>query len=116
MQLKNLVLVGLTMLATAGCGGGDPRVAAVSKQLASETCMGCHTAAMSSVTGVPVVQEWQASVHNMQNGAGCADCHEPAAGHPNTCSKCHGGAGAPTGYEVTRNPDAAQKCAKCHGL
>ncbi|HEY5512785.1 MAG TPA: hypothetical protein VIK40_03990, partial [Geomonas sp.] len=44
-------------------------------------------------------------------GAGCADCHEPASDHPNLCSNCHGGGL----FQVTRNPDAAGKCLKCHG-
>ncbi|HJV65828.1 MAG TPA: cytochrome C [Geomonas sp.] len=72
----------------------------------------CHGATPSPVTGALIVNEWLASTHNTNNGAGCADCHEPDAGHPNLCNKCHGGGG----FGVTVNPDQAGKCGKCHGL
>ena len=116
MQLKNIVAPILLSMIITGCGGGgDPQLTAVSKQAASQDCISCHAEELSPGTGKSIISEWQASTHNTKNGAGCTDCHEPALGHPNLCSSCHGGAGTPAGYEVTWNPDAAGKCGKCHG-
>ena len=61
------------------------------------------------VAGALIGNEWLASAHNLRNAAACADCHEPDAQHPNQCYTCHGGTA------VTKNPDLAGKCAKCHG-
>jgi hypothetical protein len=96
---------------TAGCGS-DNGAGTVTKRAASEPCIGCHNERTSPGTGKSIAAEWQLSTHNTANGAGCADCHEPGPSHPDSCSKCHGGSSA----EVTRNPDMAQKCYKCHGL
>lgn len=103
-------------LVLAGCGGGDPQIAAVSKQAASADCISCHADAVSPGTAASITAEWVASTHNTHDGAGCADCHDPAPGHPNVCDTCHGGGSTPTADEVTRNPDADGKCGKCHGL
>lgn len=107
----------VAILLQSGCGGSsDPAATSsgVSKSAASQTCMNqsCHGATSSPVTGALIVNEWLASTHNTNNGAGCADCHEPDAGHPNLCNKCHGGGG----FGVTINADQARKCDKCHGL
>lgn len=101
----------------AGCGSGDTTgTGTVSTLAASESCMNCHGTAVSAVTGQNISEEWLASTHNTGNGASCGDCHEPAAGHPESCSSCHGGGTPSPGQdEVVRNPDAAQKCYKCHG-
>jgi len=119
MLSKSLLFVILVPILFTGCGGGDPNgnnssLTTVSKLAASQTCisLSCHGSMVSTVTGRAIADEWLASTHNTNNGAGCADCHEPAAGHPNLCSKCHGG----TGFDVTVNPDQAGKCNKCHGL
>jgi hypothetical protein len=61
------------------------------------------------VAGALIGNEWLASAHNLRNAAACADCHEPDAQHPNQCYTCHGGTA------VTKNPDLAGKCLKCHG-
>ena len=113
MQFKMLLFPVLFAAFIAGCGGGDPArpVQAVSKLASSSSCMTCHATAASPGTGALIADEWRASVHNLKNGAGCADCHEPAADHPNLCSTCHGGGE----FQVTINPDAAGKCLKCHG-
>ena len=117
MRTVRLLSPLLIPLFFAGCGGGgDQQLEAVSKQAASQDCISCHISAVSPGTAQSITQEWEASVHNTANGAGCADCHDPAPGHPNVCDSCHAGGGTPTGDEVTRNPDAAGKCAKCHGL
>lgn len=117
MHLKDFLAPVLLCSILAGCGSGDSQstaeLAAVSKLAASQPCISCHGADVSPGTGMPIVSEWQASTHNTRNGAGCADCHEPAADHPNVCNSCHGG-GSPAGYDVTTNPDAAGICAKCH--
>ena len=113
MQLKSLLFSILTVALFTGCGGGDPASPAptASKLAASTKCLNCHASAVS-ITGELIVDQWRRSTHNLNNGAGCADCHEPSADHPNTCSNCHGGGL----YQVTQNPDAAGKCGKCHGL
>ena len=117
MRTVRLLSPLLIPLFFSGCGGGgDQQLEAVSKQAASQDCISCHISAVSPGTAQSITQEWEASVHNTANGAGCADCHDPAPGHPNVCDSCHAGGGQPTGDEVTRNPDAAGKCAKCHGL
>lgn len=117
MRIIRLLSPILIPLFTYGCGGGgEPQTVAVSKQAASADCISCHIDASSPGTALAIVEEWRASVHNTLDGAGCADCHDPAPGHPNVCDSCHGGGSKPVADEVTRNPDAAGKCAKCHGL
>jgi formate-dependent nitrite reductase cytochrome c552 subunit len=119
MRCNALFLLVLVPILFSGCGGGGASGSAtssggVSKLAASQTCMAssCHANSLSPGTGAVIVQEWQASAHNLRNGAGCADCHEPDAGHPQMCSKCHGGGSG----AVTINPDQAGKCGKCHGV
>jgi hypothetical protein len=119
MRLKSLLFLSLVTLSFTGCGGGDPSqtgsgTSGASKLAQSQSCMStsCHGAMTSPGSGGVIADEWRASTHNTRNGAGCADCHEPDAGHPNLCNKCHGGGG----YGVTKNPDQAGKCGKCHGL
>lgn len=115
------LMLGLLAAIIAGCGsGGSSGVTAASTPnavaVASAPCIGCHGAFRSSVTGVLVTDDWQASTHHTKNGASCRDCHEPAAGHPNNCNNsCHGG-GNPANVELVYNPDRSQKCYKCHGL
>jgi hypothetical protein len=113
MQLKSLLFPILTVAFLAGCGGGDPAnpTPSANKLAASSTCLSCHASVVSPTTGALIGDEWRSSVHNLKNGAGCADCHEPASDHPNACSTCHGGGL----YQVTKNPDQAGKCYKCHG-
>jgi hypothetical protein len=113
MQLKSLLFPILTIAFLAGCGGGDPAnpTPTANKLAASSTCLNCHASAVSPTTGALISDEWRSSSHNLKNGAGCADCHEPASDHPNACSTCHGGGL----YQVTKNPDQAGKCFKCHG-
>lgn len=82
-----------------------------SKLEQSQTCIDCHQAAGSPVTGKNIVEEWKLSHHNTFNGAGCADCHEPTHGHPTGCNLCHGGAPV---VSVSDNPDRDSKCDKCH--
>ncbi len=114
-NLSALFLFALPALLLAGCGN-SPGVP-VSTLEASQSCIGCHAAAVSSVTGASIAEEWQVSTHNTKNGASCADCHEPDPSHPTSCGKCHNGA-APSGqgHDVIVNADQAQKCYKCHGL
>jgi hypothetical protein len=110
IQLFMPVLVPMIL---AGCGNNS--AAPVSALAASQSCIGCHSSAVSPVTGESIVEEWKRSTHNTKNGAACADCHEPDPGHPTSCGKCHNGA-APSGdgHDVTINPVAAGKCEKCH--
>ncbi len=117
---KNCLAIALSLLAFAvlyGCGGGTSGNSGVtvSKLEESTTCLGCHATVVSPGTGKSIGDEWKLSVHNSKNGAGCADCHEPKSGHPNSCSGCHNGPGVPLQDEVVRNPDSAGKCDKCHG-
>jgi hypothetical protein len=114
MQLLSILFSVITLALFAGCGGGDPAgsVQAVSKLSDSSRCLTCHATATSPGTGALITDEWRASTHNLNNGAGCADCHEPPANHPNeSCNACHGGSSA----AVTKNADQAGKCLKCHG-
>jgi len=78
---------------------------------ASQVCAGCHSKNIAAVyidsTGMPlpgsptIAQEYARSVHNTELFATCAQCHNPAAGHPN-----------PTTADV--NPDASGTCLNCH--
>jgi hypothetical protein len=74
-----------------------------------------------------IPEEWKRSAHNTASpanrtgaGAACGDCHEPAPGHPNNCSRCHGGSvstsSGTASHDVTLSPDASFKCDKCHGI
>jgi hypothetical protein len=115
MQMKCLLFLFLVPILLAGCGGGDSTSGhAGSTLVASQGCLSttCHGSAGprgTSLTGALIADEWRGSAHNLKNAASCADCHEPDAQHPNQCYTCHGG------VAVTRNPDAAGKCFKCHG-
>lgn len=116
MKLKKILFVVLVPVILAGCGSGsdssdNPHGATA--VAASQTCseVSCHGATPSPGSGALIAEEWRLSVHSTSNAAGCADCHEPDAGHPSLCSKCHGGGSA----AVTGNPDSAGKCGKCHG-
>jgi hypothetical protein len=124
--MASRVIAGSLCLATilcalTGCGENNLTGPGVTKLAQSEACFSnnCHQNAVSPGTGKNIAQEWILSVHNTSNAASCADCHEPAPGHPNSCNLCHGGtpSGAPetTCSDVTVNPDAAGKCYKCHG-
>jgi hypothetical protein len=114
---KNLIvlLVPFMAVALSGCGEKAGTVASSTRAEQSETCIECHDSVRSPVTAKLIVEEWKLSAHNLNNFAGCADCHEPEAGHPTSCNLCHGG--TPSGStisSVTHNPDASGKCAKCH--
>lgn len=107
------------LLVLAGCGEKTVTASGSTKLAQSEACFNnnCHQNAISPGTGKNIAEEWKLSVHNTSNAAGCADCHEPEAGHPNSCSRCHGGtpSGTPgSAFHVSRNPDTDDKCAKCH--
>ena len=117
MQLKSLLFYVLVPVILAGCGSGSDssdnphgEAAVASAQTCAAT--DCHGRETSPGTGALIVEEWQVSAHSTANAAACADCHEPDAGHPSLCSKCHGGGSS----AVTRNPDNAGNCLKCHGL
>jgi hypothetical protein len=114
------------LLLIAGCGNNEITVATGGSTLAvSESCIGCHDTAISKVTGSAITEEWRASFHNTETpgkkvpgaGASCRDCHEPEAGHPNSCTGCHGGRTPSTSgdrHDVVLNPDTEQKCLRCH--
>jgi len=106
--------------ALAGCGEKTVTASGTTKLAQSEACFNnnCHQNAVSPGTGKNIPDEWKLSVHNTLNAAGCADCHEPEPGHPNSCSLCHGGtpSGTPgSANHVSKNPDTDKKCSKCHG-
>jgi hypothetical protein len=116
MQLKCLFFAILVSALITGCGGSDTsNHSGTSRLVASQSCMNlsCHgtmgARGTDQVTGALIADEWLASAHNTRNAAGCADCHEPDAQHPNQCYTCHGG------VAVTRDADGAGKCYKCHG-
>lgn len=115
MQLMSIILSVITLAFFAGCGGGPQAGSTVAASKASDSsrCLNCHATATSPGTGALIVDEWLASTHNLKNGAGCADCHEPPTNHPNdSCAVCHAGSTS----LITKNPDAAGKCLKCHGV
>lgn len=101
-----------------GCGSGVAGNATPGSAVAkSVSCFSaashvgsCHQASLSPATKVSIVTEWQKSIHYTNNVAGCVDCHETDGNH--YCATCHGGGS----NQPVKNPDAAGKCAKCHGL
>lgn len=115
-QKTLIVFLVLSMAAAlSGCGEKTVTASSSTRAEASESCLGCHESARSKVTTKLIGEEWQLSSHNLKNGAGCADCHEPDPGHPASCNLCHGGrpSGSSMGSAV-HNPDESGKCAKCH--
>lgn len=109
------ILASFVAATLSGCGEKTVTAASPTRAAASETCLGCHESVRSPVTAKLIADEWKLSSHNLKNGAGCADCHEPDAGHPSSCNLCHGG--TPNGASVSsvaHNPDTSGKCAKCH--
>ena len=111
----------LVLLSLPGCGEKTVVGTNVSKLEASQSCIDCHEATVSPVTGKLVTDEWKLSVHNINNKAGCADCHFESLNHSlwhPDCTKCHGGTpmagtkGLPP-YAI-KNPDSYGSCAKCH--
>ncbi|MDD5107376.1 MAG: hypothetical protein PHC49_17390 [Desulfuromonadaceae bacterium] len=108
------VLLALLAFSLVGCGEKTVTVTGVTKVEQSQGCIDCHQSVMSPVTGRYITEEWKLSRHNTSNKAGCADCHEPEAGHPSGCKLCHGGTLVEASKHVTKNPDSAGKCAKCH--
>lgn len=122
-RLSLVVALSLLLFLLLGCGEKTVVGADVSKLEASQNCIDCHEARVSSVTGKSVTDEWKLSAHNINNKAGCADCHfetpSDALRHPDCFnSGCHGGAPlvGPAGLppHVIRNPDIYGSCAKCH--
>src|SRR6266568_9520789 len=120
MKIKDFSSILLFLLipaALSGCGsdsGSNQFLIPVSSLERAQPCINCHRANLSPGTGAVIADEWRNSTHNTRNAAVCADCHEPAAGHPNICSQCHGGIVMDIDAELTRNPDVAGKCLKCH--
>ncbi len=95
--LTVLLLIGVAMAGVYGCGGGggsDVTIAPPATGLNAESavCAQCH--------GGPAGQ-YALSLHNTENAATCARCHQPAPGHPNPTT-------------AVSNPDAAGTCFECH--
>lgn len=115
-QKTLIVLLVLFMaVALSGCGENAEIASSPTRLEASEACIECHQSVRSPVTGNLIVEEWKLSSHNLNNWAGCVDCHEPDAGHPSSCNLCHGGTpSVASASDVVHNPDESGKCAKCH--
>ena len=121
IKLPLSIAMSLIMFSLLGCGEKTVIGTNVSKLESSQNCIDCHEAAVSSVTGKSVTDEWKLSAHNLNNKAGCADCHFESLNnslwHPD-CTKCHGGTptagakGLPP-YAI-KNPDSYGSCVKCH--
>lgn len=111
--------VALHIMITAGCGSNSGGSSSDSVASTAAACISCHSSAVSPVTGLNIATEWQASTHSTQNAASCYDCHEPDPTHPSNCNLCHGGGTLSTEsarHDVSTNPDADDKCKKCHGI
>ena len=105
----------LMVITLSGCGEKTVTASTQTRTATSDSCLGCHEKACSTVTSKSIPEEWKLSSHYLKYGVGCADCHEPDTGHPSSCIRCHGGtpSGSPEG-SVVHNPDEAGKCSKCH--
>lgn len=114
-RFSGFCIVTLLAVALSGCGEKAVTASSPTHAEASDSCLGCHESALSPVTAKFISGEWKLSSHYLKNGAGCADCHEPDAGHPSSCNRCH--VGTPSGSSAdstVHNPDETGKCAKCH--
>ena len=110
-----VLLVLFMAVALSGCGEKTGIASSSTRLEASGACIECHESVRSPVTGNLIVEEWKLSSHNLNNGAGCADCHEPDAGHPTGCNLCHGGTPSVASVsDIVHNPDESGKCSKCH--
>jgi hypothetical protein len=115
--LAVVTLLSALLIVFTGCGDNTVVAPYSTKSEESQTCIDCHSSKQSLVTLKYITDEWKLSVHNTKNKASCADCHDPAAGHPNNCNRCHGLLTPSTpGYDigVSRNPDQDGTCSKCH--
>ena len=109
----------LHVMLIVGCGSNSGGSSSDSVSATAAACISCHSSAVSPVTGLVIATEWQASTHSTQNAASCYDCHEPDPTHPSNCNQCHGGGTLSTDsarHDVSTNPDADDKCKKCHGI
>lgn len=105
------------LLALNGCGSDTSGNPAGDTFVASEACIKCHdtNAAVSSVTGAKINEEYARSSHSTAGAASCIDCHGTAPGHPNSCGGCHGGSINTVGLAF-HNPEPAGMCGKCHNI
>ena len=117
-HIPKMVLIATCIAVLSGCGEKTLTAPEESKLAASQGCIDCHQGWNSPGTLKPIADEWKKSTHNTSNGAGCADCHEPEVGHPDSCNLCHGGTPpgglASSANHVSVNPDRDGKCRKCH--
>lgn len=127
VRLSLTIILSLYLFSLLGCGENTVVASSSTKMEQSQSCIDCHqsvvdavtgghkSVVVDAVTGKLIVDEWMLSRHNTSNEAGCADCHEPDAGHPASCNLCHGGTpSVPSVSDVVLNPDESGKCAKCH--
>jgi len=97
-HVVRFLAIGVFVALLSGCGGGgggsDVTVTPSQNALNAESrvCAQCHPSAGDS---------YALSLHNTENAANCAQCHQPVPGHPNP----------PTAIV---NPDAAGICLNCH--
>lgn len=120
-KLPLSIVMSLFLFSLIGCGEKTVVGVDANKLESSQNCIDCHEASVSSVTKKSVADEWKLSAHNLNNKAGCADCHfeslNQSMWHPD-CTKCHGGTpmsgtkGLPP-YAI-KDPDSYGTCAKCH--
>ena len=88
----------------AGNSSQQGSVAASASCFSSSHAGSCHQSSLSPGSGLPIVTEWQQSIHYTSNVAGCIDCHERDSNH--YCSTCHGGS--------VQSSAHAKPCYICH--
>lgn len=114
VRVSFAIPLSLFLFSLVGCGEKTVVSQSSTKSEQSQACIECHASSTSPGTGALIESEWRASLHNIKNGAGCADCHEPQ-NHPNYyCGTCHNGSQLVGADEIQRNPDRTGKCLKCH--
>src|SRR5512139_1089380 len=113
-----LAALGLA-IALAGCWGSskstslDVATAPQPARVGFQQCINtCHATTPDHITGLPIKDTWQNSIHYMDGKVECEDCHGNGGDHwgvgpipqPNpttTCAACHGFAG----FIATRHYD-----------
>ncbi|RQW84821.1 MAG: cytochrome C [Geobacter sp.] len=133
-----LATLALWLLAAAltACGSGNKEGGSSAgdvAKVAESLCVGCHSGGggpvNESLSGDPIVVNYQASVHAL-NFVGCQDCHGGGAMHngvgplpypkPNheQCKSCHDSDGLVTAYTESKHYNVqieeAEVCNRCH--
>jgi len=136
LSLASIMALFLLLLLISGCGGSGNREgdSGTIPTVSEAACVTCHSTTLETLTGVPIVAAYNASIHNL-NSVGCQDCHGAGGSHngigpipypkPNNfqCRPCHDSGTATnyplvTEYSTSKHLGVAlegdKPCNRCH--